>query len=340
MSGRKKRIFYQVFTIVLWLAAFAAMILMWWGTKYWLLLAVAGAFILFPVNVLVHELGHLLVGACAGMRFSAFRVGNLTVCKRDGKFRIRYADSNLTAGETAFAPKSPRHMRARFLLTALGGAVFNFAYAAVMLALFFILPHHPALLFFELFAPLSLYEGISALIPVELPAGKTDGAVVFGLLKKRPDELVSLAVLTAQGMLQKGSYRDIPRELLFDTPVVREDSTSFLALLQLRWQYLFVTDGEGALMPILRLASLYEELPVTAQAEVAGELAYVYSVLSPDEEQAARFASDVKAGFWKALLTATDADGAAQKEAKSLAAAEPALGVREYKEKLLAALAK
>lgn len=263
MSGKTKRTIYYVLSAVLLVASIAAVILMWIygeGENYIFGLAIA-AYLLFPLNVLVHEMGHLLVGLLCGMKFATVRVGHLVFVRDHGKFSCRFSLSNGTAGETAFYPTSSRRVKGRFLLTSLGGAMFNFIYAAVFGALYFVLPRTSAILFFEYFAPLSLYEGIMALLPVELLPGKTDGAVIMGLLKSNAEEAVALRVLTAQGMLHRKTFCELPKELLFDVPIVREDLPAYHALLILRVQYLLAAERqEEGRNELNRLLALSEYL--------------------------------------------------------------------------------
>ena len=278
MSGRTKTIIYHIVDVTLWVAAAAGLVLMWYfsGQREIWIAAVDTALLLFlPLHIFVHELGHVLVGTLAGMRFFSFRVGNFTIAREKGKVRVRYASSNPTAGESGFCPKSPSRVRGRVVLTALGGAAFHLIYAAVFFTLYFILPAHPALLFFELYAPFSLYEGIMALYPAELAAGKTDGKVALGLLRGNAEELVALRVLTVQGILHRATFDKVPREILFDAPVVREDLHAYHALLLLRAEYLLSIGEEPAAKGELeRLQGLSEYLSEEERTEVSRYLKY------------------------------------------------------------------
>lgn len=247
MSGRTKRMLYAFFTILGLLAALAAAILAWYFSpqRTWLELSLFIVFYcLLPLNVLWHELGHIFFGFACNMKFVSLKLGRIVFTRANKKLKCGFSASNNAAGEYVFFPRSTKQIRMRFLLTTLGGAVFNFVYAVPFLVLFFFGPSHPALLFFEMFVPLSLLEGISALVPVELSAGKTDGLVAIGLIKRRPEEEIALCVLRAQGILYKKTFSDIPHTLLFDVPVVREDLPALHALLFLRMQYLFWENRE------------------------------------------------------------------------------------------------
>lgn len=260
MSGRTKRILYRIFDLTLWLAAFACTGLIYWNAVTYRAHPMGGGCVIGYVEALVaicvvvalmlrmpvifHELGHLLFGLFAGMNLAYFRVSLW---------------GGITAGATEMFPKNGKRVRTKFLLFAFGGAVLNFIIGVVFLVLYYFLDYHPALLFFGMLAPFILYEGIRSLIPVELNAGKTDGAIIFGLIKKCSEEEIMLRVLTAQGILYRGSFADISRELLFDVPVVRADHPAYHALLFLRMQYELNQEKSGEARAVLEQLHDIEE---------------------------------------------------------------------------------
>ena len=262
MSGRGKRILYHVIDIALWLCAVACIVLfiLFTTPKKAPDLAEFLAFdaviicILLRIPVLVHELGHLLFGLMVGMRPAAFIFSGFSISSKG----IHYVGSK-AVGMTAMYPRNGKSVRGKTLAFSFGGSVFGLLVGAALLALYFALPYHPALLFCAFLALFVIYEGIRALIPAELSAGKTDGAVIRGILKHSPEEEIMLRVLTAQGILFKGTFADLPRELLYDVPVVREDLPAHRALLELCIQYeLSLRNDEGAQIYMGKFAALEE----------------------------------------------------------------------------------
>lgn len=210
----------------------------------------AAALVLFVFGfpAFLHECGHLLFGLLAGMKLA--------------RFGFHCFPKGTVAGETAMYPKNGKHVKGKFTALTLGGATMDLVAAAALLLLWLLLPYHPALLFCGTLSGPLFYEGVRALLPAELPAGKTDGAVLSGLLKHRPEEEVMLRVLTAQGILFRGDFSDIPEALLFEAPVVREDLPIFAALSLLRVQWLLAAGREGeaeSLMEDLLPRELSEE---------------------------------------------------------------------------------
>ncbi len=294
MSGRAKRIVYEVCVSVFGLFAVAGTVLVgFFGVVQdanqmlgcSIALVVFGLFCIFlPVSTLIHECGHLLFGTVSGLQFVSVSVGRFRI-SRNG---IRYVGKQGFSGETQMLPRSGKRVRLKTAFFALGGAIFNLVFGGVFIALFFVVPIHPVLFFFELCAPLNLLEGVAALLPAELDTGRTDGKVFSEIVADSDYSKVFLAVLTAQGILLRKSFQNIPQELLFNLPVIREDETAFLALTQLRWQYSFMNQDEsGAIEQIKRLESIGDYCPDTlTRAEIECEFAYVHCVLFSDNQLA------------------------------------------------------
>ena len=230
-----------------------------WSAYGVAMLAGAACYVLLPPHILVHELGHAVCGLCARMRLPVFRVGRLEISRRGVRYRFWAG----TAGETAIVPSGGAHIKGRLVLTALGGALFNLLYVAVVLSILFLRESAltPALYFFLLFTPLSLAEGILALVPCETGAGRTDGGVICGIVRKDAETDVTLRVLQAQGIAQKEGYAAIPAALLDEAPVIREDARAFAALLFLKYERAKQTgDRTGAERAFARLVCIEEYL--------------------------------------------------------------------------------
>lgn len=354
MSGRTKRILYRIFSAVAVLAAYAGalgMLFLASGATFekpafpfqLVFYCFLAAVCIFPIEVAVHEIGHLLFGFIGGMKFLSVSMNRIAFSRT--KPHIRFSLEGY-AGATQMVPKNGNCMRKKIMLFTAGGMVLNLIYGAVFLVLFFTVERYPTLLFFELFAPLNLMEGLIALYPAELPAGKTDGAVFSGLICKSPEEDVMLRIFQAQGILHKGSFSEISRELLFDAPVIREDEAAFCALTQLRWQYLVWNgDEEGAIRECGRLEALTEYLPKSVRAEISCDLAYAYAEKG-NAEKASRYLLDAETASKTCAYRRAEAavrklngrsEGAAE-EALALAEKLPLNGMREFEKKLLRSL--
>ena len=319
MSGRTKKILYTVFGIIAALCAYGGVMLLMYffclaegapltatePAVYASVIAFLAFAVFFPLNLVFHELGHLLIGMCAGLKPISVQIGYLVFTR--GKIGVSFSsDAN---GMTALLARNPQNMRGKYLAAALGGAALNILYGIVFLTLFLCLPT-PATLFFGLFAPLQFYEGLLAIVPARLSAGPTDGAVAKGLVKREPFAEVMLAVLKTQSSLVRETYAEIPEKWLFGAPVIQEDDPLFIALTQLRWQYLFFNgDEEGAVKQLERLEDLYEYYPVP---DLACDLACLHAVFRSDPDRANDFFADAKKA--KGTLSYALAEAACNKE--------------------------
>lgn len=345
MSGRTKRIIYEIFETVLGLLALAGtVVLAFFGAirDENQLIGCVIAFLIFgvfcivlPINVLIHECGHLLFGKIANLKSISISVGWFQI---DGN-GIRITRKHSFAGETQMLPKSIKGVRGKTACFALGGALLNLIYGAVFLSLFFVLPMHPVLFFFELCAPLNIFEGLTALYPAELDSGRTDGKVLTELACKTPFSEVFLAVLTAQGLLYKQGYAEIPRELLFDLPIVREDEPAFLALTQLRWQYLFMNgDEEGAATQIKRLETLVDYLSEEDKyAEALCGVACGYALMISNERASELIeTAEAAKGMLAHTLAQYAIEGVNKNAVLSAINKEKAVGIKEFSKEVLA----
>ncbi len=271
MSGKTKRNIYNILSFVLWCGSIAGVVLLFLltaprpaGVAEYLVLNMVILAVLLRIPAVLHEIGHLLFGWLVGMKF----VGATFSYFRISGGKIRLVNPNY-AGETEMFPKKKENVRAKAFVFALGGAMLCLVLGGVLLTLYLYLPYHAGLMFGAMMGVMLLYEGAIALYPVELPVGKTDGAVLLGFCRHAPDEEVMLRVLTAQAILFRGTYRDVGRDLLFSAPVVREDLPAYHALLFLQLNYLKeMGESEEAERVFARLLSLKEYLTEEERAEL------------------------------------------------------------------------
>ena len=191
-------------------------------------------------------------GLAAGLSVGRVCVGRLCV-SREG---VRIVGRARQAGETAFCLRTERGARTRLFIAALGGPAAGLAFGALFLALYFTLPYHPALLFFAVLALFCIQEALSELLPAQLLAGNTDGMTLAELAAHEGETEVALRVMRAQCRIKKEDIASLPRELLYDVPVVREDAPVFSELMKLRIAWCEArSDKDGAAAARARLLS-------------------------------------------------------------------------------------
>lgn len=291
----KKRAVYSAVSYILLAAALALTIFLivkgdiGEGSRVLICALVCIAAVL-QVHYLIHELGHLLIGLSAGFRPVSFSVACVRF-SRIGK-RVSLIPNSAAAGACEMFPVGERMLKGRLVFYALSGALFNFIFSAAAILCYLLLQPSALLLFFVSLAPLNLYECAAELIPAELPAGKTDGKFALDLVKGEAGARNAFAVFRAQSLLAKGCFSDMPRAVLYDVPVVREDDPAFISLLSLRMMRAALSGERGeALANADRLSELKEYLPPYESVELAADCASVFWLFSEQEKAAALFSS-------------------------------------------------
>lgn len=272
MSGYTKTTIYRVIDWALWLGAVAGSMLLFFFLPSDLALGefLAGLFLVLTIALripaTIHETGHLLAAMCGGFGIHSFTVSLFTVTGKSVSWTGYDGDCE---GFTEFYPKHGKGLRKRYIFLALAGGGLTLLLGILLLGLSLGLSYRPIALYFAMLSLFLIGDGLRAYYPASLPEGETDGSVALGAIKNTPDFQVTLAVLTAHGILYRGQFSDIPRSVLFDTPVVREDHPAFFELLRLRMLFLLSEgDRAGASETFERMRSLREYFPESfARAE-------------------------------------------------------------------------
>ena len=216
----------KVISWVLWLCSIALLLYCSYATyieyDFWIWFGFTLALILSVwISSLLHELGHMLFGALVKIsavpKFTSWR-----------KF--------LDAMSCTIKPKTDKNLKFRIIFTTLGGLFVNFIFIVLGIVALCV-PAVPTYL--SAFLPSSLYLFILNALPLYLNGGKTDGLVIYELLRGDDEAKVLLAVLTVQAQVLKGKpIEEVDENLLFGVPQIREDDPAFIALTELRYEYL------------------------------------------------------------------------------------------------------
>lgn len=211
------------------------------------LIAVA-AYVIFlaasiPVCDLIHEGGHLLVGACCkmGVKLNKYRP---------------FAPSSVDV-----SPIGERAMRGRMIAVALAGIAFNAvccvlgAVAACFSGVFCA---------FCVILPYSFYLLVINGVPDDRNGAVNDGMLAHGLITCSNSSVVMLAILRVQGMVNGGiKLKDVPEEYLLSVPQLPEDDVNFIILTKLRYEYYLARgDMQSAQKYLSRYESIKQYLPV------------------------------------------------------------------------------
>ena len=174
-----------------------------------ILLLIAGV-IVFILQIIVHEAGHLFFGLLSGYKFISFRVFDFKITKdENGKFKIRYERLAGTGGQCLM--RAPEYVEGKFKykLYLLGGVTFNLLFSIVF---WLILPNYYTLLFALIGFALAFLNLI--------PMGFNDGMTFYHASK---DETTRF-VLYLQ--LEYVYYQSIGKNLLIEKPEIVEKINS------------------------------------------------------------------------------------------------------------------
>lgn len=199
-------------------------------SKNWIVAVIVGIIMVFsfPLSSILHEAGHMLFGATVKMK-----------AVPDSKNFLSFIlETFLDFGKAQsckIIPKTDKNLRKALIVTAVGGCAVN-ALFIVLGIVALCVPAVPTELC--LFLPASFHLIAMNAMPFNFDNGKTDGRVVFELIKMTDEAKVMLAVLTVQAQVLQGKkIEEIDEKLLFDVPQIEEDEKSFISLTELRYEY-------------------------------------------------------------------------------------------------------
>lgn len=189
-----------------------------WAIAVWVAMIAA-----IPLSSLLHELGHMLFGAISGIKTKPhFNLFGSSSC--------------------ALMPKKENKIKNRAIVTAFGGIAVNIIICAVCVGLISL---GIAPVWLSFLVPANMYLLILNAFPVHYSSGKTDMLVIDEIVKNSDEGKVLLAVLTVQAQLLNGKpMEEVDEKLLFDLPQIREDDQSFIALTELRYEYMKAKGNE------------------------------------------------------------------------------------------------
>lgn len=221
--------------------------------------SVAGILIAVFTVPLVHELGHLVFGLFNKMALHSMRIGFLTFYRSGGKIRLRFTKIGEYAGACEMIPKTPHNLYRRFLLMAAGGNIFSLIYLALTVLFFSIRANFSPYLYFFFTAglPVAFYLFIVNMIG----GGRTDGRVILGLLRKEPQSMVTVNILSIQSKFFEGKLpSEIDKEFYFSIP---QTDDVYLSAVILNLQYVYYRDSgdvENAYQTAIKLEDFAKEL--------------------------------------------------------------------------------
>ncbi|MEM8640496.1 MAG: M50 family metallopeptidase [Cyanobacteria bacterium P01_G01_bin.54] len=154
--------------------------------------------------ILVHELGHLSVALACGFQLRFIAMNRLALVRNSQGLRFKFLKQyGIAGGLTSTFPRNEKHLTRKLILMVAGGPLASFMlfFLGILLLNFpNLLSQNPLLWIFTLFTASNLMIAVSNLIPFNFGGLRTDGGIIWILLRKTPDGLSfkSLCAYNAQ----------------------------------------------------------------------------------------------------------------------------------------------
>ncbi len=172
--------------------------------------------IVFFLQVIIHEGGHLIAGLTTGYRFVSFRIFNFTLIRKEGTFQFKSFGLAGTGGQCLLTPPDKPIEEIPFVLYNMGGVLANILTALLALIPLLLIDNLTfipllSLLFFALSGfLLALLNGI----PLRA-GGMTNDAENMRLMRKNPtNKRLLVTILRANALVQEALRpKEMPKEM-------------------------------------------------------------------------------------------------------------------------------
>ena len=187
------------------------------GRLFALSFLLGGLFLAIPLQIIIHESGHLICGLLSGYKFSSFRIGNFVWLKENGKIKFKKSPLAGIGGQCLMMPPKLTDGKMPFLLYNLGGVLLNIITGILFFAI--------SVLCKDSFYISSLFKtgGIIGFafalmngIPLKLSAVNNDGYNILELRKSTEAVKSFWIQLDMTDKFSKGlRLKDLPQDYFF-----------------------------------------------------------------------------------------------------------------------------
>lgn len=168
----------------------------------------------FELQLILHELGHLICGLLSGYQFLSFRVGTLTFVKENEKIVRKKFNVVGTAGQCLMMPPEGNGYDCPYVLYNLGGVLMNALVSSLCIAAYILFPMPKMVQVFLLFTALSgLFDLIMNGIPMKMNGICNDGYNICLIGKDKIARHSFYITLKVNGLSYQGvRIKDMPFE--------------------------------------------------------------------------------------------------------------------------------
>lgn len=261
-------------------------------------ISMAAFVIVMMIQVLVHEGGHLVFGLLSGYRFVSFRVFNIALIRRDGRFILRRYSVAGTGGQCLLLPPDRPADEIPYVLYNTGGVIANLitavsATAVLMLCVDISLFVFHLLVFTVIMGLLfTLLNGI----PMKIGGITNDGYNILLFRRNKLSHRLFINQLRINAMIQNGQRpKDIPEEL-FDISGVTDptDAIQGSAIIFCATRLLDVGDTNAAHVMLGGMLANKEKMLGLIVNEARCELLFTSLVLGHIEDARRLYTKELK----------------------------------------------
>lgn len=180
-----------------------------------MLTSFASFFLALFLQIILHEGGHLVCGLATGYTFVSFRIANLTLIRKEGKFLFKRFSIAGTGGQCLLAPPQKPLKEISTAWYNIGGVLFNFLSATIALVPIFCISTMPsfAFTFLVLFSITGYFLALMNGIPLKIGGIGNDAENMRLLLKNADSKQALVTQLQVNALIQEGiRLKDMPAE--------------------------------------------------------------------------------------------------------------------------------
>ena len=166
------------------------------------------------VQLIIHEIGHLVFGLASGYKFGSFRILSFMLIRDEDKMKLKKLTIAGTGGQCLMTPPDMVDGKLPVLLYNLGGSLMNIIFGGVFVALHFALEQYPLISTIMLMGALigfalALMNGI----PMRMGEVDNDGYNAFSLGKNKEAMRAFWVQMKVNQQISRGvRLRDMPEE--------------------------------------------------------------------------------------------------------------------------------
>ena len=252
------------------------------------------------LQTLIHEAGHLVFGLLTGYRFVSFRIFNLTIINKAGKFAFRRFSVLGTAGQCLMSPPAniPLH-QAPYALYNLGGVIANITVATIALAALLLVDRANYGPFMIMFLSFTVLSGLVLTflngIPMKIGGMPNDGFNGLYLGRSANSRVCFGRQLLINEQLQNGiRLGDMPDEWFEIIDINLDDPLQLNVAIMKASRLIDRYDFAGALREFEYLCESAKKF-VIFNREVDSELVFLYLVTGAVDKAKALYTKQLEA---------------------------------------------